>query len=111
MGAWMKINGAAIYGTTASPFANLGWGRCTTRQTGTETTLYLHVFDWPASGQLVVPGLKSKAKSVTLLASQQQLTAANTAAGLAISLPATAPDKLSTTIAVQLQGALEIHQP
>jgi alpha-L-fucosidase len=111
MGAWMKVNGAAIYGTTASPFANLGWGRCTVKSSGAETTLYLHVFDWPASGQLVVPGLKSKAKSVTLLASQKQLTAVNTAAGLAISLPATVPDKISTTLAVQLQGAPEIHQP
>ena len=29
IGAWMKVNGEAIYGTQASPFKNLAWGRCT----------------------------------------------------------------------------------
>ena len=29
IGAWMKVNGDAIYGTKASPFEKLDWGRCT----------------------------------------------------------------------------------
>ena len=29
IGAWMKVNSEAIYGTTASPFTNLKWGRAT----------------------------------------------------------------------------------
>ena len=28
-GRWMKVNGESIYGTAASPFAKLAWGRCT----------------------------------------------------------------------------------
>ena len=35
IGAWMKVNGDAIYGTTASPFEKLDWGRCT-RKAGSE---------------------------------------------------------------------------
>ena len=31
-GAWMKLHSDAIYGTTASPFENLPWGRCTQRK-------------------------------------------------------------------------------
>jgi alpha-L-fucosidase len=49
---WMKVNGKAIHGTTASPFATqLAWGRCTRKG----NTLYLHVFNWPADGILSVP--------------------------------------------------------
>jgi alpha-L-fucosidase len=31
IGAWMKINAEAIHGTTASPFEELEWGRCTVK--------------------------------------------------------------------------------
>src|SRR5438045_2479612 len=55
VGDWMKVNGPAIYDTTASPFAKqLPWGRCTTKISGDTTTLYLHIFDWPANGKLLV---------------------------------------------------------
>lgn len=59
MGDWMKENSEAIYGTKASPFEKLDWGRCTQKEKGENTVLYLHVFDWPADGKLVVPGLQN----------------------------------------------------
>ena len=52
----MKINGESIYATTASPFEKLDWGRCTQKKLPVgKTRLYLHVFDWPKDGRLVVP--------------------------------------------------------
>ena len=54
MGQWMKVNGEAIYGTTASPTPRPAWGRITTKAGDGTTTLYLHVFDWPADGKLPV---------------------------------------------------------
>ena len=65
IGDWMQVNSEAIYGTSASPFPRrLPWGRCTQKQSGGVTTLYRHVFDWPADGQLLVPGLKSKVQKL-----------------------------------------------
>jgi len=56
VGAWMRKNGSAIYATSASPFRRLSWGRCTQKRTTTGGTLYLHVWDWPADGRLLLPG-------------------------------------------------------
>lgn len=109
IGDWMKVNGKAIYGTTAGPFSRqLPWGRCTTKTSGKTTMLYLHVFDWPTDGELLVPGLKNKVRSATLLAGSKKLAAKNTEDGVTISLPASAPDAISSTIVLQLEGAPEV---
>ncbi len=47
----MAVNSESIYGTTASPFGRPEWGRCTAKG----NKRYLHVFQWPADGQLDVP--------------------------------------------------------
>lgn len=63
IGKWMKINKESIYGTTASPFPYLSWG-CATRN---GQKLYLHVFDAPANGRLVIP-MSNKISKAYLLA-------------------------------------------
>ena len=55
MGEWTKVCGESIYGTTANPFAETPWGRCTVKKTATGTTLYVHIFDRPADGVLRIP--------------------------------------------------------
>jgi alpha-L-fucosidase len=58
LGFFMRVAGESIYGTSASPFPSLPWGRCTQRRLDASTArLYLHVWDRPPDGVLVVPGL------------------------------------------------------
>ena len=110
MGAWMKINGEAIYGTKASPLKPLAWGRCTRKDNAGNTTLYLSVFNWPADGKLVVPGVNKEIVSATLLSNGSKLQTASQAGtsenenGIVISLPATAPDPIATVIKLEVKG-------
>lgn len=108
IGHWTKVNGDAIYGTTASPFKILPWGRATKRTEGNHTTLYLHVFEWPKDGTLTIPGLKSKVTSARLLASGAAVRTTATADGLVLSVPAVAPDAAVTVIQVDITGPLTI---
>ncbi|HEV2455025.1 MAG TPA: alpha-L-fucosidase, partial [Verrucomicrobiae bacterium] len=48
--AWWRVNGQSIRGTTRTPLPVQTWGETTRKG----NTLYLHVFNWPASGHLVV---------------------------------------------------------
>jgi len=108
VGAWMKVNGEAIYGTRASPFKRLPWGRCTTKPGRDETTLFLHVFNWPADGTLIVPGLSNAVQSASLLTTGTELSAVSTDAGVVVTVPGTAPDSISSTVVLKIKGAPEV---
>ncbi len=107
IGAWMKVNGEAIYGTQASPLAALSWGRCTRKEDNGNTTLYLSVFDWPADGKLIVPGFHNEVNRAVLLASSKKLTTSIDKDQLVITLPAQAPDTIATVIKVEVKGIVE----
>jgi alpha-L-fucosidase len=111
IGQWMHVNNEAIYGTSASPFKRLPWGRCTIKSTAGATTLYLHVFNWPNNGALLVPGLKNKVEKSYLLAGSKTVEFASTDKGVTLRLPASAPDPISSTIVLKIKGKPEIEQP
>ena len=107
IGAWMKTNSEAIYGTIASPFTNLSWGRATRKG----QTIYLIVFDWPKDQKLHLP-LKNRIENVSLLAQPEtKITSANTESGTIIEVPASAPDKVASVLKVTISGEPEIIPP
>jgi alpha-L-fucosidase len=109
IGTWMKVNSESIYGTTASPFFKLPWGRCTKKTDNKGTTLYFHVFDWPENGKLAIPELLSEIKSATLLANSKNLAAKTSEKGVVIDLPQTAPDDINSVIKVVIDGELKVE--
>jgi alpha-L-fucosidase len=106
VGRWMDLNGAAIYGTTASPFKKLSWGRCTQKP----GRLYLHVFAWPA-GELVVPGLKNRVTAAYLLTDKEKtaLPVENRENGATVKLPAEAPDKIDSVVVLEIEGKADVE--
>ena len=95
IGRWMRTNGEAIYGTSATPFEDApAWGRITRKPAGAGVPerLYLHVFEWPRDGVLRLP-LAREVSGVRLLAAPDARIGIDRAAGeLRLRLPATAPD-------------------
>ena len=109
VGTWMRANGEAIYATSASPFKNLPWGRCTRKENDNETTLYLHVFKWPTDRKLVVPGLKNEVIDARLLHRGGRLKVAKTDAGVTIEVPVKNPNAISTTVVLHVRGPAEVE--
>ena len=104
VGAWMKLNGESIYGTSASPFKSLAWGRCTRKG----SRLYLHVFSRPADGVLLVPMSNTVAERPP--AGRPPLLPCPRPAspdGVRITLPATLPDADDTVIVAEVQGEVQ----
>ena len=101
MGQWLKVNGPAVYGTTAGPFKHLSFdGRATAKA----NMLYLHVFAWPPNRRLIVPGLLNSIRSARLLAGGTSLNVVRADSDWVIALPDAAPDPVDSVIALELEG-------
>jgi alpha-L-fucosidase len=109
IGNWMKVNSESIYSTSASPFEKLEWGRCTQRKIYGGTRLYLHVFDWPEDGILLIPGITNDVKKAFLLSdTDKEIKFNRNGVDLALSLPKTAPDKINSVIILDIDGSPDI---
>jgi alpha-L-fucosidase len=111
VGEWMKVNSASIYGTSASPFVRLKWGRATKKEYPNATDLYLHVFDWPEDGLLRVDGLHSEVTGAYFMADfQQSVKVDKTETGVVLQLPGKALDAVDTVIVLKVKGKLNVER-
>ncbi len=111
IGAWMRTNGEAIRGTSASPFESLAWGRCTQKREGGDTLLYLLVSQWPNDGRLVVPGLGNEVRSCALLARPDKtIPVERKGADLVLAVPTTRPDADVGVVALRIAGAPIVYR-
>ncbi len=109
IGRWMDKYSESIYGTGPSPFKGLEWGRCTTKKTGKQTRLYLHLFENTENNLIVLPGFQNKVLSVHMLDSGKKLNYIRNGADLEITAPAELPDKISSVIVVDIKGNPEVY--
>ena len=98
MGAWLAVNGEAIYGAKASPFAKPAWGRYTLKG----GDIYAHVFEWPQDGRLLVHKRAKVQKASLLGGSGEALTIEASDTGDVIMLPNEAPDPIATVIKLKV---------
>ena len=100
VGNWMKINNEAIYGTQASPFSYLPFGRATLKG----QKLYLHITDWPTDGFLRVPLSNKITKAYLLTDKETDLPITQDKQSIKITVPNTAPDILITIVVLEFEG-------
>jgi alpha-L-fucosidase len=121
VGAWMKVNGQAIYGTGPTAFGSevgeysttkkdkkgeplfepkMEW-RCTTRP----GVIYIHLFKWPA-GKFELSDVKGAVAKAYLLAdpAKKPLPVTQDGAKVSITLPDTAPDAIASVLVLEIPG-------
>jgi alpha-L-fucosidase len=108
VGQWMSRNSESIYGTTASALREFPWGRTTVKG----TTVYLHVFSWPADRIIRLSGLNNQPVAAHLLAHPaQKLPVATDHGNILVTVPAVIPDIRDTVIALTLDSQPIVEPP
>ncbi|HEV8125170.1 MAG TPA: alpha-L-fucosidase [Gemmatimonadales bacterium] len=104
LGAWMAVNGSAIHGTMASPFAHARF-----RATSKANRLYLFLTEWTTDG-LEVPGLRTPVQKAYLLADPElrPLRVSNEGPGAIITLPPTPPDPVCSVVVLEFDRSPEV---
>jgi alpha-L-fucosidase len=82
IGSWLRVNGEAVYGTTAGtaagteagPLGKQPWGRITQRKNSpTAITLYLHLWEYAPGAALFVPDLRTAHVAARVLETGQSV--------------------------------------
>ena len=102
IGKWTKVNGESIFGTRRNPLPETPeWGNCSISKDG--TTLYLHVLDWPESGELFADGVSGAATAASFLANGDLVPFVQKGSTLKVELPVKPLNEFDTVIKVTLE--------
>ena len=107
IGDWLGKNGAAVYGSSASPFwpRKFEWGVCTAKG----DTLYLHLFDQSLTN-LDLQGFSADVADVKYLATGEKLKFSSANDDLHVELTPVKPDSDDSVIAVEFRGNLQVDK-
>lgn len=96
-GKWIARYPQVVYGTEPSPWKHaLPWGDVVKQG----NKLYLNVYEWPTSGKLYLPGLKTEIKSAGILngKKQQRIKYEKEGSWTVFDIPYRKPDPMITVI-------------
>jgi len=99
VGAWLAVNGEAIYGTRGGPVAPRPWGVTTQR----DGRVYVHVLDW-ADRTLALPPLGAWVRAARMLDGGAPVQVRATGDGVTLTLPAAdgaGPDRV---VVLEVEG-------
>ncbi|MEI6425684.1 MAG: alpha-L-fucosidase [Lentisphaerota bacterium] len=114
IGDWLKVNGAAIYGTQASPYDSaFDWGWVTQK----DGKLYLLFRKWPRNGRFILRGLRNKTRKASLLANPgigikftQSFDKTHGYSDVELFLPTRKPDRHIPVVALDIDGKAAVRQ-
>jgi alpha-L-fucosidase len=106
IGKWLETNGDSIYGTERTSLPVQPWGESVRKG----NKIYLHVFDWPRDGRLIVGGLKNEIGAAYLLADSRRRplrVRRFNDSDHTIRLPSTATDTADSVVVLEVQGEIQ----
>jgi alpha-L-fucosidase len=107
LGRWLEANGASVRGTTPGPFLAPAWGACTRKG----DLLYLHLFDWPEEGTLVLGGMENGINKAWMLSDPEEtfLPMQRVDGSPVIELPDAASDSDVSVIVLDIDGEPDVR--
>jgi alpha-L-fucosidase len=109
---WLAANRESVRDVAPGPLKDLPWGVCTSRPAAGDapSRLYLHVFDWHASGSVIAYGLAGGVKRAYLMAdpARAALPVSGTDRDTIVAGPKKAPDPADTVVVLELNGEPKI---